>query len=171
MNGKYNPFYPCPHVPFFVAEALSDDDWMKLAYNEALKAWEMGEVPVGAIIITADKQPLAMAYNEVETKKNPFGHCELLAMERAAMVSGDWRLTGCTLYVTKEPCPMCSGACVMARVGRVVFGAIDEKMGCLGGCGCDFSHYHGFNHSFSATGGILEDACGELLRSFFRLRR
>jgi tRNA(adenine34) deaminase len=143
---------------------------MKMAYNEALDAWRMGEVPVGAIVVEGNRI-VGRAHNCVESTEDPTGHCELLAMGQAAQLLGDWRLTDCTLYVTKEPCPMCSGACVMARIGRVVFAVGDEKMGCLGGCGCDLSRMASFNHAFPCTSGVLERPCQELLRTFFQNRR
>jgi tRNA(adenine34) deaminase len=149
---------------------VNDEDWMKLAYDAALIAYNNGEVPVGAVI-TCENKLLAQTYNNVHKEKNVLHHCELEAMRIAAKHIGDWRLHTCTLYVTKEPCPMCSGACVMARIGRVVFAVRDEKMGCLGGCGCDFSHHARFNHSFPCIGGVLEGPCLELLQKFFRRRR
>jgi tRNA(adenine34) deaminase len=162
---------PCPFLPFAMEEIpLCDEDWMKLAYNEALNAWKMDEVPVGAIV-TREGAIVGMAHNCVETEKDPTGHCEMLAMRRAAKFLGAWRLNECTLYVTKEPCPMCSGACVMARVGRVVFAVSDKKMGCLGGSGYNFSGETKFNHEFSCTSGVLAQPCQDLLQSFFRLHR
>jgi tRNA(adenine34) deaminase len=155
----------------YSVEVPSDDeDWMKLAYNAAVDAFNADEVPVGAVI-TRGNQPLAVTRNDVVGSGSVLGHCELAAIRLAASIVGDWRLNDCTLYVTKEPCPMCSGACVMSRIGRVVFAVGDGKMGCLGGCGCDFSAYGGFNHSFPRTSGILEQPCRELLQKFFQMRR
>ncbi|MDR0727458.1 MAG: nucleoside deaminase [Puniceicoccales bacterium] len=148
----------------------SDEDWMKLAYNAALDAFDAGEVPVGAVIIR-ESQLLAVTRNGTIENGSVLGHCELAALHRAAAIIGDWRLNDCTLYATKEPCPMCSGACVMSRIGRVVFAVGDAKMGCLGGCGCDFSKHSGFNHFFPCTSGVLEAPCRELLQKFFQMRR
>jgi tRNA(adenine34) deaminase len=148
----------------------SDEDWMKLAYNAALDAFDADEVPVGAVIVR-ENHLLATTRNDVAGSGSVLGHCELIAIRQAATVLGDWRLNDCTLYVTKEPCPMCGGACVMSRMGRVVFAAGDDKMGCLGGCGCDLSAYSGFNHSFPPTAGILERPCRKLLQKFFQMRR
>ncbi|MDR2677712.1 MAG: nucleoside deaminase [Puniceicoccales bacterium] len=148
----------------------SDEDWMKLAYNAAVDAFNAGEVPVGAVIIRRN-HPLAVTRNDVIGSGSVLGHCELNAIRLATSIVGDWRLNDCTLYVTKEPCPMCSGACVMSRMGRVVFAVADGKMGCLGGCGCDLSTHAGFNHSFPCASGILEQPCRELLQKFFQMRR
>ncbi|MDR1456809.1 MAG: nucleoside deaminase [Puniceicoccales bacterium] len=147
-----------------------DEDWMKLAYNAALDAFSTNEVPVGAVIVKGN-QLLATTCNDVRGSGSVLGHCELTAIRKAASIIGDWRLSDCTLYVTKEPCPMCAGACVMSRIGRVVFAVGDIKMGCLGSCGCDLSAHAGFNHSFQCSSGVLEPPCRELLQKFFRLRR
>lgn len=105
---------------------------MKLAYNQALKAWNCGEVPVGAVIEFGGEL-IAQAHNSVEGSRDPTAHAEILAITQAAAKLGDWRLAGATLYVTKEPCPMCAGACVMSRLKRVVYAVSDPKMGFLGG--------------------------------------
>ncbi|MDR2341177.1 MAG: nucleoside deaminase [Puniceicoccales bacterium] len=155
---------------YSVESPSSDEDWMKLAYNAALDAFAAGEVPVGAVIIRKN-QSLAVTHNDVIGSGSVLGHCELEAIRQAAVAIGDWRLNECTLYVTKEPCPMCSGACVMSRIGRVVFAIGDNKMGCLGGCGCNFASQISFNHSFTYTTGILEQPCRKLLQKFFYMRR
>jgi tRNA(adenine34) deaminase len=157
-------------TPYFAADPSNDEDWMKIAYNAALEAMQAGEVPIGAVIIRENKL-LTVAHNQVIGGTSVLGHSELLAMHRAAAIIGDWRLNDCTLYVTKEPCPMCSGACVMGRIGRVVFAVGDPKMGCLGGSGLDFSQQNRFNHTFPCTSGVLEEPCRELLQEFFRIRR
>ena len=106
--------------------------FMQLAYNEAINAWNDDEVPVGAVIARGD-EVIASAFNQTRRHKDPTAHAEMIAMTMAAKSVGDWRLNECRLYVTKEPCPMCSGATIMARLGEVHFAVKDPKMGCLGG--------------------------------------
>ncbi len=146
-----------------------DEFFMKLAYNRALRAWKLGEVPIGAVIEYGG-EVVAQAHNMVETMGDPTAHAEVLAITQAARAIGDWRLNGATLYVTKEPCPMCSGACVMSRVSRVVFGAPDPKMGFLGGA-AKFHEMSGLNHRVDVADCVLKDECAELLRTFFALKR
>lgn len=161
---------PCP-FDFFDPSAFcrNDDYFMQLAYNEALRAWNQGEVPVGAIIVRHD-EILAFAHNQVLALNDPTAHGEILALRDAARQLGDWRFSDCRIYVTKEPCPMCSGALLMARMGRVIFGVSDGKMGCFGGR-LNLSAVDSFNHAVEVTSGILEAQCRELLRRFFQLRR
>ncbi|MDR3117203.1 MAG: nucleoside deaminase [Puniceicoccales bacterium] len=154
----------------FSRSTAEDEHFMELAYGEALRAREEDEVPVGALVVCGGKV-LAREHNRVRQSGDPTGHGEMLALRAAARAFGDWRLVGCTLYTTKEPCPMCSGACAIARVDRVVFGVGDPRMGCLGGCGCDLSRMPTFLHRFSARGGVLADAMHRLLREFFEEKR
>ena len=161
----------CPFVPLRPSYLKRDEEFfMKLAYNEALKAWEAGEVPVGAVIEFGG-EVVARAHNAVESLGDPTAHAEILAITQAASKIGDWRLNGSTLYVTKEPCPMCSGACVMSRVSRVVFAVEDEKMGFLGGAGRFHDVVPTLNHKLEITKGILKPECEEMIKTFFKLKR
>ncbi|MCE5091185.1 nucleoside deaminase [Staphylococcus devriesei] len=144
----------------------NDEYYMKLAIAEAKKAQRLGEVPIGAIIVKND-EVIARAHNLRETAQQPTAHAEHIAIERAAKEVGSWRLEGCTLYVTLEPCVMCSGAIVMSRIPRVVFGAMDPKGGCSGSL-MNLVEEPRFNHRATVVSGILEKECGDLLRQFFR---
>ncbi|MDR2030333.1 MAG: nucleoside deaminase [Puniceicoccales bacterium] len=161
---------PCPFSPLSPAVMGGDDGFMCLAYNESLLAWKEDEVPVGAVLVL-DGKVLICEHNRVRQNGDPSAHGEMLALRSAAKLLGDWRLCGCTLYTTKEPCPMCSGACAMARVARVVFGVADPLMGCLGGCGHDLSQVATFYHRFTAKGGVLANEIRPVLRTFFQQRR
>lgn len=144
-------------------------DYMELALQEAKKALALGEVPVGCIIVFHSGQPdariVGRGCNTRETEQSALGHAELNAIRQACDELHSWRLEGCTLYVTLEPCPMCMGAILNARVERVVFGAYDLKAGCAGSL-ADFNQM-GFNHHAEILGGIREIACGELLSQWF----
>lgn len=123
----------CPFEKRFPSELVRDDAYfMWLAYNLAVDAWRADEVPVGAVI-AMDGVVIGAAHNQTISLRDPTAHAELLAVTQAAEALGDWRLSGAALYVTKEPCPMCAGAAVMARIARVVFAMGDPKMGCCGG--------------------------------------
>lgn len=160
----------CPFLPLYPSFLARDDEFfMKLAYNQALKAWDMGEVPIGAVIEFGG-EVIAQAHNMVETMKDPTAHAEIIAITQAAKNMGDWRLNGATLYVTKEPCPMCSGASIMGRISRVVFGAGDPKMGFLGG-NLKIHETKGLNHTLIVADKVLEAECVELLKVFFALKR
>jgi tRNA(adenine34) deaminase len=161
----------CPFEKRFPSQLLRDDAfYMSLAYNQAIDAWREDEVPIGAVIV-AGGEVVGSAHNRVEGSKDPTAHAEMLAVTQAASHLSDWRLEGATVYVTKEPCPMCSGAMVMARVKRVCFAVPDPKMGCLGGA-ANLNELARSNHHFEVTaGGVLEDPCRELLQAFFRLKR
>jgi len=148
---------------------LDDEFYMSLAYNLAVDAWRAGEVPVGAIMVL-DGEVIAQARNETRERNDGTAHAEMIAMTQAARFLGDWRLNSTTLYVTKEPCPMCAGAAVVNRVGRVVYGLGDPKMGCLGGL-WNMADVPSFNHRMEVTRGILEQPCRELLSSFFKQAR
>ncbi len=143
---------------------MTDDFFMAAAIKEAKKAYEKGEVPVGAVIVK-DGKIIARAHNTRETKKNSTHHAELLAIDKACKKLGGWRLWQCELYVTLEPCPMCTGAIINSRLRRVVFGAADEKSGCCGSVANFFDMK--FNHSPELTCGVLEDECALLLSNFF----
>lgn len=161
----------CPFPKRFPSQLIRDDAFfMSLAYNQAVDAWREDEVPIGCVI-ARDGEVLAAAHNSVEVNGDPTAHAEMLAITQAAARIGDWRLEGCTLYVTKEPCPMCSGATLMSRLQRVCYAVPDPKMGCLGGA-TNLNELARVNHHCELTsGGVLEDECRELLQAFFRLKR
>ena len=142
--------------------------FMREAIRLANIAAEHGEVPVGAVVVYKD-EIIASAYNRRECDKCATHHAELMAIEEACRVRGGWRLFGCELFVTMEPCAMCAGAIVNARIDRVVFGAPDLRFGAVGSL-FDINSF-GLNHKFEAVGGVLEDECRELLQNFFRQRR
>ena len=160
----------CPFEPLFPSYLVRDDAFfMKLAYNQALKAWKLGEVPVGAVIEYGG-EVIAQAHNTVEQSQDPTAHAEILAITQASAKIGDWRLNGATLYVTKEPCPMCSGASIMARLSRVVYAVPDSKMGFLGGA-LSTHEVPTLNHHLQITQGVLQDECLELIKTYFALKR
>ena len=147
----------------------SDAYWMKKALAQAQLAASKDEVPIGCVIVYKDKI-LSRAYNQREKKQSSLAHAEILAIEKACKKLGSWRLEDCTLYVTLEPCPMCTGAIIQSRIPRVVFGAYDPKGGCMGSC-TNLLEVKGFNHYPSYTGGILEEECSSLLKEFFKQKR
>jgi tRNA(adenine34) deaminase len=170
MTDAANPPANCPFPKVFPSQLQRDDAfYMALAYNQAIDAWREDEVPVGAIIELGG-EVIAAAHNQVDGTRDPTAHAEILAMTQAARVVGDWRLTGATLYVTKEPCPMCSGATLMARLKRVVYAVGDPKMGCLGGA-TDLNALPRVNHHLELASGVMESECRDLLQAFFRARR
>ena len=142
------------------------DDSMRLALEQAAAATAHGDVPVGAVVLDADGTVIARAHNEREATGDPTAHAELLALREAARVRGQWRLEDCTLVVTLEPCTMCAGALVLARVARVVYGAVDEKAGAAGSL-WDVLRDRRLNHRPEVLSGVLADQCGDLLRDFF----
>ena len=147
---------------------MKDADYMRLALAEARLAAAEGEVPVGAVLVRGDKV-LAQAHNRVEQCADPTAHAELLCLRAAAAAEGGWRFSDCTLYVTLEPCAMCAGALVNARLGRVVFGAFEPRTGC---CGSVFDLLdHAFLHTVPAVGGLLEEECAAVLQAFFAGKR
>ena len=162
---------PCPFDKRFPSQLVRDDPfYMSLAYNQAVDAWREDEVPIGAVIVAAG-EVIGAAHNQVEGSRDPTAHAEMLALTQAASRLGDWRLERATVYVTKEPCPMCSGALVMARVKRVCYAVADPKMGCLGGA-ANLNDLPRSNHRLELTaGGVLEDECRDLLQAFFRQKR
>ena len=160
----------CPFEKIFPSELKRDEAYfMAKAYNEAIEAWKKDEVPVGAVI-ECKGRIIASTHNLSRLSNDPTAHAEMLAISQAARALGDWRLNECTLYVTKEPCPMCSGALVIARIGKVYYGVPDDKMGCLGGA-ADLSELPQSNHHFEAVGGILETTSHEILKAFFKKKR
>jgi tRNA(adenine34) deaminase len=146
-----------------------DERMMRLALEEAEACLDSGDVPVGAVV-SRDGERLVSAGNSRERLQDPTAHAEVLALREASELSDSWRLDGCTLYVTLEPCAMCAGAVVLSRLDRVVFGALDPKAGFAGSLG-NLLQDERLNHRVALTGGLLEDECGELLRAFFRARR
>jgi tRNA(adenine34) deaminase len=149
---------------------MDDEAWMRRALAAAERAAELGEVPVGAVIVRGG-EAIAEAYNRRETDGDPLAHAELLAIRQAARRIGGWRLTGCTMFVTLEPCAMCAGALVNARVERLVYGAADPKAGFCGTLG-DLTRDPRLNHRLEVVGGVLAEESAELLRRFFdRLRQ
>lgn len=152
-----------------IIDLQSDHFFMGEALRQAARAYEAGEVPVGAVIARAGRI-IARAFNQVELLKDATAHAEMLAVTQAEEVAGDWRLTDCTLYVTKEPCPMCAGALVHVRLPRVVFGATDPKAGAAGSA-LNLLQWPGLNHRCDITAGVREAECRALLREFFAEQR
>ena len=139
--------------------------YMKLALLEAKKAEKKGEVPIGAVIVK-DGKVIAKAHNLRQSKQSPIAHAEVLAIQKASKKLNSWRLEDCTLYVTLEPCPMCSGAIIQSRIKNVIFGAYDKKAGCAGSVFNIFNY--AFNHVVDVKGGVMEEECKELLQRFFK---
>lgn len=150
-------------------EIPNDIQFMNEALRLARKAFEKEEVPVGAVVVCQGKI-VARAYNQVEMLKDATAHAEMLAITQAEAAVGDWRLTDCDLYVTKEPCVMCAGALVHVRMRRVIFGCADEKGGGAGGL-VNLLQMPSLNHRCEILSGLLRDECAELLQQFFRDRR
>ena len=143
--------------------------WMRLALKEAKKAFESGEVPVGCVIVRANTV-IGKGYNQREQLKDPTAHAEIIAITAAANFLNVWRLEKCTLYVTKEPCAMCAGAILNARVEKIIFGCYDEKEGCCGSL-YNICADPRFSHKCAVRGGVLEDACQTIIVSFFKSKR
>ena len=153
-----------------IIDLASDAHFMREALREARKAYRATEVPIGAVVVR-EARVIARAWNQVETLKDATAHAEMLALTAAQNVTGDWRLEGCTLYVTKEPCPMCAGAAVLCRPDRVVFGCADEKGGAAGGWINLLDANPPLNHRCAITGGVLGEECSGILQEFFRAAR
>ena len=160
---------------------MTDEDYMRLALEQARKAAELDEVPIGAVVVyapvdkgtrrpLAEPRVIARGFNRREIDRNPSGHAEFLALLDAARELDAWRLTGCTVYVTLEPCIMCAGLMHQARVDRCVFGACDQKAGALGSLYAIHADER-LNHTFEAKGGVLEEECRTLLTDFFKRKR
>lgn len=142
------------------------EKYMKEAIRQAKKAYALGEVPIGCVIVHKDKI-IGRGYNRRNTDKNTLAHAEITAINRASKVIGDWRLEECTLYVTLEPCQMCSGAIIQARIPEVVMGSMNPKAGC-GGSILNLLQMPAFNHQAAVTRGVLEQECSDMLTSFFK---
>ena len=151
------------------SEPSADERYMRLALGEAAAAARAGEVPIGAVVVCAG-EVVAHGRNRRETDADPTAHAEMVAVRVAARALGRWRLTGCTVYVTLEPCPMCAGALHAARVDRCVYGAVDPKAGALGTL-YDIASDQRLNHRYEVTAGVLAEESAALLKSFFGKRR
>ena len=144
----------------------TDEKYMKEAIRQAEKAWKIEEVPIGCVIVYEGKI-IGRGYNRRTTDKNPLAHAEMAAIKKASKKMGDWRLEDCTLYVTLEPCQMCSGAIVQARVKRVVIGCMNPKAGCAGSI-LNLLQVDRFNHQVEITSGVLEEECSQMMKGFFK---
>lgn len=147
----------------------SDEHFLREALRQAHRAFRREEVPVGAVVVR-EGRILARAGNQVEELRDATAHAEILAITQASAAIGDWRLEGCAIYVTKEPCPMCAGAIALARIARLVYGAPDPRAGGAGGAFAITQH-PGLNHRVETRGGVLAEECAALLRSFFAAKR
>ena len=147
----------------------ADEKYMRAAIGQARKAGANGEVPIGCVIVYEDKI-IARGYNRRTIDKNVLSHAEIIAIKKACKKMGDWRLEGCTMYVTLEPCPMCAGAIVQARIPKVVIGCMNPKAGCAGSV-LDLLHEDGFNHQVEMESGVLEEECSRLMKDFFKALR
>ena len=152
-----------------IIDLQSDVYFMSEALRMAVRALEAEEVPIGAIVVREGKV-IARAFNQVELLKDATAHAEMLALTQAEAAIGDWRLTDCDLYVTKEPCPMCAGALVHVRMRRVIFGCVDPRGGAAGGL-LNLLQNPALNHQCEITAGVRADECAALLQSFFREKR
>jgi tRNA(adenine34) deaminase len=152
-----------------IIDLQSDHYFMGEALRQATRAYAAEEVPIGAVIVRGGRV-IARAFNQVELLKDATAHAEMLALTQAEESMGDWRLTDCTLYVTKEPCPMCAGAVVHTRLARVVFGASDSKAGAAGSA-LNLLQFPSLNHQCEITSGVREAECRTLLQTFFAEQR
>ncbi|MGZ5023509.1 MAG: tRNA adenosine(34) deaminase TadA [Chthoniobacterales bacterium] len=150
-------------------EMESDDYFMSEALRQAAKAYKAEEVPIGAVVVR-EGRIIARAYNQVELLKDATAHAEMLAITQAEAAVGDWRLNDCDLYVTKEPCPMCAGALVHARMRRVIFGCADDRAGAAGSV-INLLQMPSLNHRCEITTGVRREECAAILQDFFRVRR
>ena len=145
------------------------EHFMKLALKEASKAKEIDEVPIGAVIVK-DNRVIAKGHNLRETKKDPLGHAELVAIKKVAKKLGDWQLVGCDLYVTIEPCIMCSGAIIQSRIARVIYGADDIKGGGFGSS-INVLDAKNINHTPEVIKGVMKDECSQIIKEYFKSKR
>lgn len=157
------------------AAAVPHDEYMRMALGQAEAALAVGEVPIGAIVVHEDaasgtRRVVAAAHNQREQLRDPTAHAEMIAITQAAEALGNWRLSGCTLYVTLEPCPMCAGAIVLARIPRLVYGAADAKAGAVSTLYRLLDDPR-LNHRAEVVGGVLAEPCGQILSQFFREKR
>jgi tRNA(adenine34) deaminase len=159
-------------MPVYSPVGVTRDDtqWIKYAMQLACHASDQGEVPVGAVVVDADGQLIGEGWNQPISTCDPTAHAEIVALRAAARHLGNYRLSGASLYVTLEPCQMCAGAMVHARIGRLVFGAHDPRRGAVESVARTLDAPE-LNHRVTMLGGVLEDACAQQLQAFFRLRR
>ncbi|WP_229223455.1 tRNA adenosine(34) deaminase TadA [Duganella sp. sic0402] len=148
---------------------MASDAYMRLALEQAQQAWNLGEVPVGAVVVK-DGEVIAVGCNQPIGQHDPTAHAEIVALRAAAEKLGNYRLPGCELYVTLEPCVMCSGAMMHARLAKVVFGAADPKTGACGSV-LNLFEQEQLNHHTEVVGGVMADECGAMLKNFFAARR
>ncbi len=144
----------------------SDEKYMREAIRQAKKAYAKNETPIGCVIVR-DGLVIARGYNKRNEKKNTLAHAEIIAIHKASRVVGDWRLEDCTMYVTLEPCPMCAGAIVQARIPRVVIGSMNAKAGCAGSV-VNLLQMEGLNHKVEVQTGVLREECSQMMSGFFR---
>jgi tRNA(adenine34) deaminase len=147
-------------------QRTEEERYMKEAIRQARKAWKLQEVPIGCVIVR-DGKIIARGYNRRNTDKNTLAHAELQAIKKASRIAGDWRLEDCTMYITLEPCQMCAGAIVQARIPHVVIGSMNPKAGCAGSI-LNLLQVPEFNHQVEVTRGVLEEECSAMLTDFFR---
>ena len=153
-------------ILYKVIKLTQDEKFMKEAIKQARKAYALKEVPIGCVIVSDDKI-IARAYNRRNTDKCTLSHAEITAIKKAAKKCGDWRLEECTIYITLEPCQMCAGAIVQARIPRVVIGSMNPKAGCAGSI-LNLLEMKEFNHQCDVTRGVLEEECSDMLSTFFK---
>ncbi len=144
----------------------NDENYMREAIRQAKKAYAKNETPIGCVIEYGGRI-IARGYNKRNEKKNTLAHAEIIAIHKASRVIGDWRLEDCTMYVTLEPCPMCAGAIVQARIPRIVIGSMNPKAGCAGSV-VNLLQMEGFNHKVEIQTGVLEEECSQMMSGFFR---
>ena len=145
---------------------MEDEIFMKEAIKQAKRAYKQDEVPIGCVIVQ-DGKVIARAYNKRNTKRNPLAHAEIMAINKAAKVTGDWRLEDCVMYITLEPCQMCAGAIVQARIPKVVIGSMNPKAGCAGSI-LNLLQVQAFNHQVELVKGVMEEECTSMLQEFFK---
>ena len=161
---------PCPFEKIFPSQLQKDDTYfMSLAFNAAIEGWNNDEVPIGAVVAHND-EVIATSFNQTRKQSDPTAHAEILAITMAAKKLGDWRLNECSLYVTKEPCPMCAGATIMSRLDLVCYALPDPKMGCLGGA-VSLHKLPKSNHHPKVIVGPLGEICESLIQTFFKIHR
>ncbi|MBQ9885492.1 MAG: tRNA adenosine(34) deaminase TadA [Lachnospiraceae bacterium] len=144
----------------------NEEKYMKAAIKQAKKAYSIGEVPIGCVIVY-DGRIIARGYNRRTTDKNTLAHAEIIAIRKACKKMGDWRLEGCTMYVTLEPCPMCAGALLQSRIDGCVVGCMNPKAGCAGSV-TNILEMDGFNHKVAVMTGVLEEECSGMMKQFFK---
>lgn len=149
-----------------IIDRKTDEKYMKEALKQAKKAYDLNETPIGCVIVHEGKI-IARGYNRRNTDKSPLAHAEIAAIKKASKKLGDWRLEECTLYVTLEPCQMCAGAIIQARIPCVVVGCMNPKAGCAGSV-LNLLDVQAFNHQAELRTGVLEEECGEMMKRFFR---